>query len=99
MSYYNTTFLDNITNPAVLAEGLNTASDGLLFPLILFFLWFILFMSFGQFDIKDRFLASSFLISIGGGFLLAAGLIEWWLLVFPAIATFIGVILKIWGDS
>jgi len=98
MSYYNLTFMDNITNPAELAVGINTASGDLLFSLVLFFLWFVLFMSFGNFDIKDRWLASSFLIAIAGGFLLAADLIAWWLLVFPAIATFIGVIIKIWGE-
>lgn len=98
MTYYNLTFLDNVTNPAIMAEGINTASGGWLFSLILLFLWFVLFMSFGNFDIKDRWLASSFLTALGGGFLLAAGLIEWWLLVFPAIATFIGIIIKVWGE-
>jgi len=95
---YNLTFLDNVTNPVDMAVGLNTASNNLLFTLLLFFLWIVLFMSFGRFDIRDRLLASSFLVSIGSGLLLASGLIEWWIIIFPSIATFIGIIIKIWGE-
>jgi len=94
---YNLTFMDNVTNPLTMVAGVNTASDGVLFASILFFFWLVMFIAFGNFSLKDRFLASSFLVTIAGGLLLGAGLLNWWLLVFPAIATLIGLIYKLWG--
>lgn len=95
---YNLTFMDEVTSPLTMAAGVNDASNGVLFISILFFFWVVLFIAFGNFPLKDRFLASSFISTIGGGLLLGAGLIEWWVVIFPAIATLIGLIYKIWSD-
>lgn len=94
---YNLTFMDEVTNPLTMVAGVNDASGGVLFSSILFFFWIVLFISFGNFPLKDRFLASSFLTTLAGGLLLGAGLLNWWVLVFPAIATLIGLIYKLWS--
>lgn len=95
---YNLTFMDNVTNPLTMVSGVNTESGGVLFISLLFIFWLVLYVSFGNFALKDRFLASSFIVTIGGGLLLGAGLLEWWILVFPALATLVGLIYKLWSD-
>ena len=95
---YNLSFMDEVTNPLTMVAGVNEASNGVLFGSILFFFWLVLYIAFGNFSLKDRFLGSSFITTIAGGLLLGAGLVEFWLLVFPAIATLIGLIYKLWSD-
>ena len=95
---YNLTFMDEVTNPLSMVSGVNTASGGLLFILVLFFFWIVFFIAFGEFSLKDRFLASSFVTTIAAALLLGAGLVEWWIVIFPTIATLIGLIYKLWSD-
>jgi len=95
---YNLTFMDEVTSPLGMVQGVNDASGGVLFGSILFFFWLVLYIAFGEFSLKDRFLASSFVTTIAGGLLFAADLLAFWLLVFPAIATLIGIVYKLWSD-
>ena len=96
---YNLTFMDNVTSPLGLIEGVNTASNNVLGTTLILFFWLVLFISFSSFTIKDRLLASSFITSIAGGLLLGAGLIAWWVLVFPLISSLAAAIFKLWGDG
>jgi len=96
---YNLTFMDNSTGALDIMQGVNTASGGWLFGLLLFFLWMLIFIVFSDRDIKTVLLGSSFVTSIAGGMLLGANLIEWWVLIFPVIATLVGLVIKLWGDG
>ncbi len=94
MSLYN---LDNLTNfsgdPTVLFKAANTFSDGLLFPLFLVGLWFVLFISMKNFPFKAAFSTASFVVASVAVFLRIAGIIaDWWLILFSLLAG-IGIVL------
>ena len=99
MTYYNLSFMDNSTGITAIAAGVNTNSGGWLFGLLLLFLWMLLFIVFSDRDTKTVFLGSSFIVSLAGGLLLGAGLVEWWILIFPVVGLVVGLVIKLWSDG
>lgn len=99
MTYYNLSFMDNTTNIVQIATGVNDASNGWLFGLILFMLWLLIFMVFKNYDQKGVWVGSSFIVSLAGGALFGAGLLEWWVLILPVVVLMISIIIKLWSDA
>jgi len=95
---YNLSFMDNTTSIMGIAEGVNDASGGWLFGLLLIFFYILFFMVFSDFDTKNVFLADSFIITIIAGALFGAGFINGVILGIPAALFVISIIVKVWGE-
>lgn len=98
MTYYNLSFMDNTTNIAQIAVGVNDASNGWLFGLVLLILWVLMYMVFKDYETKSMMTGINFLTSLLAGVLFAAGLLPWWALTIPTIAFFISLVILLWGD-
>lgn len=96
---YNLSFMDNSTGILGIAEGVNDASGGWLFGLLLAFLYILFLMVFSDYDMKNVLVADSFIVSILAGVLFGAGLVSAWVLTFPIVLLVITLVIKIWGDS
>lgn len=87
---YNLTLLENVTSPEVVVTAVNTYTDGVLGPLILasiFFLIFSLWSSRGL-EIDQNLTYSSFITSLFGLLLWALTIITWQVAIIPVILTF-----------
>lgn len=90
--------MDNTTNIATIATGVNDASNGWLFGLVLILLWVLMYMTFKDYETKSMMVGINFLTCLLGGVMFAAGLIQWWVLTLPAVAFFISLIILLWSD-
>ena len=98
MTYYNLSFMDNTTSIGAIAQGVNDASNGWLFGLLLLVLWVLLYMVFKDYDTKGMFVGINFITCLVGGVMYAAHLLPWWVLTIPSTMLFISIIIKVWSD-
>lgn len=95
----NLSAFSNLTNPADVASAANTASDGLLFPLVLLTIFLVLFVVFKHYDTKAVIVGDAFICCIIAAFMWAAEWISFKILIWPVIILFGGIIaLLFWPD-
>lgn len=100
MSLYNLSFLDTANNSLDIAKGVNEASGSWLYGAMLIALFCLIFIIGAfKYDIEDVFIADGLLTAVVGGFMWSAGLLPGWVIIYPTIFLFIGVVYKIWGKS
>lgn len=96
---YNTTFMENLTNPLTYVQGINDASNGWFAGVFLATVFLLIFMIFSDYDPKNVFLADSFLTAILAALFFGAGMLEGWALSIPIVLLVTALVMKVWGDS
>lgn len=70
---YNTTLLENGTNPVEIVEGINIASGGILMPLILLAVFVISLIVFKNYETRVALVTSSLVTTFLAGLMLGLG--------------------------
>jgi len=94
---FNDTFTNECQDLLCITQGINNNTNGLFFGMLLFIIWIFLLVSFiarGR-PFENALLGTSFIISLLAGAAMGVGLVDPFVLVFPAIALFISIMLKI----
>jgi len=93
----NDSFTDTCKDLLCITQGVNDSTNGLFFSLLLFIVWIFVLVSYiarGR-PMENAMLGTSFLISLIAGAAMGLGLVDPYVLIFPAIALFISILLKI----
>jgi len=91
MAIYNTTFLENSSNIAGVADGVNTMTNSWYAYLILIVVFLICFISMKKYDTEAVFLSSSFITLIVSIFMFIKEWISIEVLAIPIVLTLIGI--------
>lgn len=98
MTYYDLTFMDNVTSLNQVVAGVNTNSGGWLGGILLIFSFVLIFIVFSEYDFKEIMFADSFLCSLIAGILFGLQLLPWWGVLPSVVLFFISLLIKVWGE-
>jgi len=92
---YNMTQVESAQGFASLMGAVNDLLGGYVFTILLFSIWLILFAATrGRASVEDGLLLGSFVTAIIGALFGAAGLVQWNVIIFPAVLTFAIILYK-----
>ncbi len=95
MTYYNTSFMDNVTGIYDIVEGVNSESGGWLIGVFLLTTWLLIWMVFrNKTDEEGAIIGSSFIISVVSGMFFVLELIPGWTIIFPLLGLIAGIVMK-----
>jgi len=95
MSVYNTSFMNNATNPLDLIVGINTVigEPFLIGNYILLAIFMLSLVFLMRYDLRQAFIASSFITTIVSILLYATGIVAAGTIIIPFIMMIIGLII------
>ena len=82
---YNISYINQSNNFFELVSGVNTASEGVLFPTILLSLFIIVFIASKRYDTIVAMINASATTSLFAVLIFFAGLISWQIMVIPIV--------------
>ena len=91
MAVYNVSYLDNSTNIAQVADGVNTLTNSWYAYLILLVIYFVCFIAMKRYDTEAVFLVSNFIVLIVAIFMFIKEWITIEVLAIPIVLTLIGI--------
>lgn len=80
MTYYNLTFMDNMTSPVAFVQGCNSLAEGYLFTLILFLIAFVAIVATWKYDLKIAMVAILFGLTVIAALLWVVALVPFWVI-------------------
>lgn len=96
---YNLTYIENVTGVVPLITGINSNSDGLFGPALIFTLYLAILISFNKYGWSEAFAGASFITTLLASILWFMGALATWVMPICIVLTCVGLFVMYWGRN